>query len=124
MEPRKLRLGFLLATGAIALAFVLPTRAGSAATCWHGLICWKSPPARAYCSCSRPGSPISARSSQALSARLLAAAASLMLLNDASVAGSAQIGFWMLVIAAWLAVALGLVNLADLRSRGAGCNAR
>jgi len=50
-----------------------------------------------------------------LAGALLAATASLALLNDASVAGSVQAGFWMIVLASWLSVALALVNLAGLQ---------
>ena len=114
MDPRKLRLGFLLATGAVALAFALPIAPEalpltarstiSALTGGAGLLFLIA----AWFADNRA---IVA----GLAGALLAAAASLALLNDASVAGSAQAGFWMIVFAAWLSVALTLVNLASLQ---------
>ena len=114
MDPRKLRLGFLLAAGAIALAFVLPIApealplmarpnlkeiAGAAGLLFL-LAAWFAD---------------NRATLVGLAGALLAAAASLALLNDASVAGSAQAGFWMIVLASWLSVALSLVNLATLQ---------
>ena len=115
MEARKLRLGFLLAAGALALAFVLslapdaqplaarqitPEIAATAGVLFL-LAAWFA----------------DGRATVAgLIGAALAATASLMLLHDDAIAGSAQIGFWMLAIAAWLAVAFALVNLANLRS--------
>jgi NitT/TauT family transport system permease protein len=46
---------------------------------------------------------------------ILAAATSLVLLRDPDIAGSAQSGFWAIVIAAWLAAAMCVVNLAAMR---------
>jgi NitT/TauT family transport system permease protein len=114
MEARKLRLGFLFAAGAVALASILS-------------LAPVSPPLLA-----RPLVPEIAAgagllfllgawfadnraTAAGLIGAVLAAAVSLMLLNDASVAGSARLGFWMIVIAAWLAIALSLVKLANLR---------
>ena len=114
MDPRKLGLGFLLASGAIALAFVLPIApealplmarpylkeiAGAAGLLFL-LAAWFAD---------------NRATVVGLAGALLAATASLALLNDASVAGSAQAGFWMIVLASWLSVALSLVNLAALQ---------
>src|SRR5207248_4611065 len=46
---------------------------------------------------------------------ILTAATSLVLLGDHQIAGSARSGFWMIVIAAWLAAAMCVVNLAAMR---------
>ena len=115
MDPRKLRLGFLLTTGAIALAFVLPAAPQS-----PSLI------ARPTISEINGGAGLlfllaawfadQRATGFGIAGALLAATASLMLLNDPTVAGSAQAGFWTIVIAAWLSAALGLVNLASLRN--------
>jgi NitT/TauT family transport system permease protein len=115
MDPRKLRLGFLVAAGAIALAFAGP-------------IAPESPPLFSQSLISSLG--IGAGLLFLLAAGLAdqratipglagapaAAAASLLLLQDPAVAGSARIGFWMLVLACWLAAALCVVNLAAIRS--------
>ena len=92
MDPRKLRLGFLLATGTVALAFVLPVAPESVALM-----------ARPYLKEITAGAGVlfllaawladSRAIVVGLAGALLAAAASLALLNDASVAGSAQAGF-------------------------------
>ena len=114
MDPRKLRLGFLLATGALALAFVFPVAPDS-------LPLMARPYSREITAGAGVLFLLAAWLADhraivvGLTGTLLAAAASLALLNDASVAGSAQAGFWMIVIAAWLSVVLGLVNLAGLQ---------
>jgi NitT/TauT family transport system permease protein len=114
MEERKLRLGFLLAAAAMALAFLLPSAPGappllarphvwemSAATCLLCLLAaWL-----ADLSATIIGLP----------AAVLAAGASLLLLDDPVVAGSAGAGFWLIVIAAWLAAGLCVATLAGLR---------
>jgi NitT/TauT family transport system permease protein len=46
---------------------------------------------------------------------ILAAATSLILLQDPDIAGSARSGFWAIVIAAWLAAAMCVINLAAMR---------
>jgi NitT/TauT family transport system permease protein len=114
MDPRKLRLGFLLATGAIALAFVLPIAP-------EALPLMARPYLRGIVVGAGLLFLIAAWFADnraivvGLAGALLAATASLALLNDASVAGSAQAGFWMIVLASWLSVALALVNLAGLQ---------
>ena len=115
MEARRLRLGFLLAAGAIALAFMLPIAPESPPLLARPVIPEIAAIAGLLFLIAAGFADVSATVA-GLIGSALAAAASLMLLNDASVAGSAQIGFWMLVIAAWLAVALGLINLANLRT--------
>jgi NitT/TauT family transport system permease protein len=45
------------------------------------------------------------------------AVATLALLRDPAIAGSAAIGFWALVLAAWLSAALSVIQLASMRRR-------
>jgi NitT/TauT family transport system permease protein len=52
-----------------------------------------------------------------LSGALGGAVVTLALLRDPAIAGSAGTGFWMIVIAAWLAAALCVMQLASLRLR-------
>jgi NitT/TauT family transport system permease protein len=117
MNPRRLRLGFILAVAAMLLALVLPLSTLNAA-------------------------PLPARPTlQALSlaaALLFAVAAwiggarsiafgfagvlcggvtTLVLLRDADIAGSAAAGFWAVVLAVWLAAALCVMQLASQRPR-------
>jgi NitT/TauT family transport system permease protein len=50
-----------------------------------------------------------------LAGTALAGGATLAMLRDPAIAGSAAAGFWMIVIAVWLAAALCVVNLAAMR---------
>ena len=114
MEARKLRLGFLLAAGAIALAFVLPIAPEAQPLAARQIIPEIAATAGVLFLLAAWFADNRATVAGLIGAGL-AATASLMLLHDDLVAGSAQIGFWMIAIAAWLAVALALVNLANLR---------
>jgi NitT/TauT family transport system permease protein len=114
MDPRQFRLGFLLATGAIALAFVLspapqsaplPARPAAAALCaGAALLCLLA----AWLADTRSILP-------GLTASLASGAASLLLLHDPAVAGIASGGFWAIVIACWLSAALGVIGLASIK---------
>ena len=123
MDRRKLRLGFIAAAAALALAFLLP-------------LAPQSPPLSAYPivwpdrRCSRhlvPAGRLAAgqRSTlPGLAGATLAAAASLVLLDDAAVAGAARAGFWMIVMACWLRQhSAWSISPGHIRS-GASCNAR
>ena len=118
MDQRKLRLGFVAATAALALALVLPLAPQTLPLPAHPMV-WPVVGAAgaffilaALLSDQRATIP-------GLAGAALAAAASLMLLDDPAVAGSARAGFWMIVIACWLSAALGVINLAGTcRVRG------
>jgi NitT/TauT family transport system permease protein len=114
MEPRKLRLGFLLAAGAIALAFRLPI-APRASPLPNQSIVWAFAGLAGLLFLLAAWLADVRATAVGLIGAALAAVASLALLNEPSVAGSAQVGFWMIVVAGWLSVALALVNLANLR---------
>jgi NitT/TauT family transport system permease protein len=114
MEARKLKLGFLLAAGAIVLAFALPI-APESPSLMARLVTPEIAAAAGLLFLLAAWFADSRAIVTGFVGATLAATASLMLLNDVSVAGSAQIGFWMIVIAAWLAVALCLVGLANLQ---------
>jgi NitT/TauT family transport system permease protein len=114
MDPRKLRLGLVLAVVAIVLSFVLPLAAGepllrmrptvwpiaAAAGLLFALAAWLADRRAAL-----PG----------MLGVILAAAASIVLLRDPGIAGSASGGFWAIVIAAWLASAMCVISLAAQR---------
>lgn len=114
MNPRKLRLGFLLAAGAIALAFLLPVSEQMKSL-------QSISPAREIAAAAGALLLIAAWRLGLAGVALgligagLAAAASLSLLQDAAIAGTAKIGFWMIVIAVWLASAMCVVDLAAWR---------
>jgi NitT/TauT family transport system permease protein len=114
MDPRKLRLGFLLAAGAIALSFVLPIAPDSLPLMARPVM-WEVAAAAGLLFLLAAWFADHRATVIGLAGAALAGFASLALLNDASVAGSAQMGFWMIVIAVWLSVALDLVNLAAMK---------
>jgi NitT/TauT family transport system permease protein len=115
MDPRKLRLGFLLAAGAIVVAFVLPLGPQSPPLLSRSVI-------SEACACAGLLFLLAAWFADrrtiipGLVGALLAGGASLALLHDPTIAGSARVGFWMIVLACWLSVALCVVNLAAVRS--------
>ena len=113
MEARRLRLGFLLATAAIVLAFLLPT-AESLSLSPRPVI-WEIAGIAGLLFLLAAWLADNNSILAGLAGALLAAVASLALLNDATVAGSARAGFWMIVIACWLAVALAVISLAEMR---------
>jgi NitT/TauT family transport system permease protein len=114
MDARKLRLGLLLATGAIGLAFILPTAPQSPSLLSRPVIA-------EICGLSGLLLLLAAYFANVsaiiigLVAAALAAGASLALLNDPAISGSARSGFWMIVIACWLAAALCVISLAAMR---------
>jgi NitT/TauT family transport system permease protein len=115
MDPRKLRLGFLVATGAIVLAFACPIAPESPPLFSQFLISSLCVVAGLLflLAAALTGQRATVLG---LAGALAAAAASLMLLQDPTVAGSARIGFWLIALACWLAAALCVVNLAAVRS--------
>ena len=113
MDPRKLRLGLLLSALAILLAFMLPLAPGASRLLSHPV--WEVA-AGATVLFALAGWVADARSSAiGITGALLAALTSLVLLRDPDIAGSTDFGFWAIVIAAWLAAAVCVVNLASLR---------
>ncbi len=114
MDPRKFRLGLLFAIAATALAFVAPLAPGApplllrpglwqatvGAGVLFGLAAWF-----ADWRSIAPG----------LAGTVIAFSVSLVLLRDPGIAGMAGPGFWAIVVAAWLAAAMCVVNLAALR---------
>jgi NitT/TauT family transport system permease protein len=115
MNPRKLRLGFILALSAALLALVLPLSTDTVS----GLIArpvalsFALVAAFSFALAAAMGAPISI--GLGLLGTLSSAAATMALLHDPAIAGSAAIGFWMLVIAVWLGGALCVMALATLR---------
>jgi NitT/TauT family transport system permease protein len=85
MDPRKLRLGLLVSAGAILMAFLVPLAPLAKPLLSHPI--WQA----------------------------AAGAGVLFLLRDPEIAGAARIGFWLIVIAAWLAAATCVINLAAQR---------
>jgi NitT/TauT family transport system permease protein len=114
MDARKLRLGFLLSTGAIALAFVFAPASQSAPLLAR-------PVAAGLCAGAALLFLLSAwlgdiRSiPPGLLGSLGCGVASLLLLHDPAVAGAATGGFWAIVVACWVSAALCVIDLATIR---------
>jgi NitT/TauT family transport system permease protein len=117
LNPRRRRLGFILAAAAMLLALILPLSGEIV----PGLL-------------ARPallGLTLAAVILFAIAAGvggawatglgaagvLCAAATTLVLLRDAGISGSASVGFWTMVLAAWLGAILCVVELASMRPR-------
>jgi NitT/TauT family transport system permease protein len=113
MDPRKRQLGLLLSAGAILLAFLLPLAPQAPSLLSHPV--WPAAAAAGLLFVLAAWMADERAAPVGIGGVILAAAASLVLLRDPAIAGSARIGFWMIVIAAWLAAAMCVVNLAAMR---------
>jgi NitT/TauT family transport system permease protein len=114
MDPRRLRLGFLLAAAAMAFAFLLPSAPNALPLLARPYISAISAAACLLCLLAAWLADLRATVA-GFPASVLAAVASLLLLDDPMVAGSAGAGFWLIVIACWLSAGLCVATLADLR---------
>jgi NitT/TauT family transport system permease protein len=117
MNPRKLRLGFILATAAALLALVwrLSSEVVPGMTARPFAMALVLAAALLLALAAGIGAPIAI--ALGLTGTIAAAAASLILLHDPAIAGAAAIGFWMLVVAVWLAAAMCVMALATTRPR-------
>jgi NitT/TauT family transport system permease protein len=114
MDPRKLRLGFLLAAGAIGLALLLPSGPRSPLLLpWPAI--WQTTAGAGLLFLGAAWMANARATALGLAGTALAGGATLAMLRDPAIAGSAGAGFWMIVIAVWLAAALCVVNLAAMR---------
>ena len=113
MDPRKFRLGLLLAAGAILLAFLLPLAAEASPLLSHPI--WRAAAGAGVLFVLAAWMADDRACAVGIGGVILAAATSLILLQDPEIAGSARSGFWAIVIAAWLAAAMCVVNLAAMR---------
>jgi NitT/TauT family transport system permease protein len=117
LNPRKLRLGFILAAAGMLSALVLPLSSEAVAAL----------PARPILLALMLAAVLLfavaawAGGSRAIGFGLVGvvcgAATTLALLRDADIAGSAAAGFWTMVLAVWLGAALCVVQLATVRAR-------
>jgi NitT/TauT family transport system permease protein len=120
MNPRRLRLGFMLAAAGMLATLALPLSSEAVGTL----------PARpVLLALTLAASVLFAASGWAGGSRaivlglagvLCGAVTTLALLRDPGVAGSAAAGFWAMVLAVWLASALCVMQLATMRSRAQG----
>jgi NitT/TauT family transport system permease protein len=119
MNPRKLRLGFLIVAAGMLLALVLPlsseATAGLAAR--PVILALTLFAAALFAAAALVGTPWAI--GLGLAGALGGSVASLALLRDITVAGSAAKGFWCIVLATWLGAALCVMALAAVHARGA-----
>jgi NitT/TauT family transport system permease protein len=117
VNPRRHRLGFILAIVGALAALVLPL----SSELTPGLSARPGPMALivaaalflAIAACISPSRSVV----PGLLGAVCAAVATLALLRDSAIAGSAAIGFWAMVLAVWLSAALCVIQLASLRPR-------
>jgi len=114
MDPRKLRLGFQFAAAAIALSLLLTTGPRSPSLNLPPLI-WQVTAAAGLLFLVAAWLADIRATVFGMIGVMLAASASLAMLRDPAVAGSAGAGFWAIVIAVWLAAVMCVVNLAAVR---------
>jgi NitT/TauT family transport system permease protein len=118
VNPRRRRLGFILAIAGTLASLVLPLSREPAA----GLQSRPSQLALIVAAALLFAVAASINASRSAIAGLLgavcAAAATLALLRDSTIAGSAAAGFWTLMLAVWLSAALSVIELASIRPRG------
>ncbi len=117
MDPRKFRLGLLLAVAGIALASVAPLAHGAPSLLLRpGL--WKATAGAGVLFALAAWFADWRGIAPSLAGTIIATTVSLLLLRDPDIAGSAAAGFWAIVVAAWLAAAMSVTLLASLRPIG------
>jgi NitT/TauT family transport system permease protein len=117
MNPRRRRLGFILAAAAMLVALVLPLSSGTIASLSSRPVLLVVTLAAALVFAIAAWAPGARAIALGFAGALCGAAATLAFLRDPDVAGSAASGFWAMVVAVWLSSALGVIQLASLRAR-------
>jgi NitT/TauT family transport system permease protein len=113
MDPRKFQLGLLLSAGALAVAFLLPLAPEARSLLSHPI--WPAVAGAGVLFVLAAWMADDKSSAIGIGGVILTATASLVLLHDANIAGSARSGFWMIVSAGWLASVVCVVHLAAMR---------
>ena len=117
MNPRRLRLGFILAAAVMLGALVLPLAREAVASLTARPILLALTLAAALLYAAAAGISGSRAIAPGLAGTLCGAAVTLALLRDPAVAGTAAAGYWSTVLAVWLAAALCVMQLASMRPR-------
>jgi NitT/TauT family transport system permease protein len=117
MNPRRQRLGFVLATAAMLAALALPLSSGTAValSARPMLLIPALTAALLFAIAAWVGG--SRAIPLGLAGALCGAMTTLQLLRDENVVGSAAPGYWAMVLSVWLASALAVIQLASLRPR-------
>lgn len=118
MNPRRLRLGFILAAAGILCAVVLPLSSEAVATLPARPIWLALTLASALLFAVAAWTGETRAIAPGFAGVLSGAATTLALLRDPGVGGSAAAGFWAMVLAVWLGAALCVIQLATMRPRG------
>jgi NitT/TauT family transport system permease protein len=116
MNPRRRRLGFILAAAGMLVALVLPlsSEAAGSLPARPILLALTLAAALLFAAAWAGGLPAIAAG---LAGVLCGAATTLVLVHDAGIGGSAAAGFWLMVLAVWLGAALCVMQLASIRPR-------
>ena len=117
MNPRRLRLGFILAAAGMFLALLLPLSNEAVASLPARPALWALTSAAALLFAMAAWAGGSRAVALGFAGVLCGAATTLVLLRDPGIAGSAAAGFWAMVLAVWLAAALCVIQLAGMRPR-------
>ena len=117
MNPRQSRLGFLLAAAGAASALLLPlsVEATPSLDARPPLLLLALAAAVLMAGAAWRGGGLAV--ALGFAGALCGAVVALTLLHDPTIAGSAAAGFWAMVLAVWLATALGVMQLAGARPR-------
>jgi len=118
MNPRRLRLGFILAAAGLLCALVLPISSEAVATLPARPIWLALTLASALLFAVAAWTGETWAIAPGLAGVLGGAATTLVLLRDPGVGGSAAAGFWAMVLAVWLGAALCVIQLATMRPHG------
>jgi NitT/TauT family transport system permease protein len=117
MNPRKLRLGLILAAAAMLLALVLPLSGEAAISLSARPLGLALTVGAALLFVAGGWRGESSAVVLGLMGVLCGVAMTLALLRDPAIAGSAAAGFWAMVLAVWLGSALCVMQLATMRPR-------
>jgi NitT/TauT family transport system permease protein len=117
VNPHRRRLGFILAAVAVLLALVLPLSSEIVPTLLTrpNLLAFVLAAALLFAGAAWIGGAWA--TALGFCGVLCAVTTTLALLRDADINGSAAVGFWVLVLAAWLGAILCVVELASVRPR-------
>ncbi|HTF74804.1 MAG TPA: ABC transporter permease [Bradyrhizobium sp.] len=118
MNPRRLRLGFILAAAGMLCAVVLPLSSEAVAGLPARPIWLALTLASALLFAVAAWTGETRAIAPGFAGVLCGAATTLALLRDPGVGGSAAAGFWAMVLAVWLGAALCVIQLATMRPRG------
>jgi NitT/TauT family transport system permease protein len=117
LNPRRLKLGYVLAAAGMMSALALPLSSEAVAILPARPMPLALTLAAALLFAGAAWTGGSRAILSGFAGVLCGAAATLVLLRDPGIGGSAAAGFWVVMLAVWLAAALGVIQLASRRPR-------